>query len=93
MFDWLHSGKPPPETSAAREPLRGFAAPDLLLKNLARRAPQYLDDVDQGRLIYPACKRTLSDAGGDVATVWDHTRLEAMRYLSLIHISEPTRPY
>lgn len=60
--------------------MRGFAAPDLLLENLARRVPQYLDDVDQGRLIYPACKRTLSDAGGDVASVWDHTRLEAMRY-------------
>lgn len=84
MFDWLHSGKPPSDTSAAREPLRGFAAPDLLLKNLARRVPQYLDDLDQGRLIYPACKRTLSDAGGDVASVWDHTRLEAMRYVMAV---------
>ena len=66
---------------AATEPLRGFVAPDVLLEDLASRVPQYLDDVDQGRLIYPACKRTLSDADGDVASVWDHTRLEAMRYV------------
>jgi hypothetical protein len=80
LFDWLHSRKPLLQKPAAREPPRGFAAPELLLESLARRVPQYLDDVDQGRLIYPACKRTLSDAGGDVASVWDHTRLEAMRY-------------
>jgi hypothetical protein len=84
LFDWLHSRKPLSEKPAAREPLRGFAAPELLLENLARRVPQYLDDVDQGRLIYPACRRTLSDAAGDVASVWDHTRLEAMRYVMAV---------
>ncbi|MGA7993839.1 MAG: hypothetical protein WCA28_02890 [Bradyrhizobium sp.] len=68
--------------------MRGFAAPELLLENLARRVPQYLDDVDQGRLIYPACKRTLSDAAGDVASVWDHSRLEAMRYVMAVPGSE-----
>lgn len=88
MFDWLHSRKLLSERPAAREPLRGFAAPELLLENLAGRVPQYLDDVDQGRLIYPACKRTLSDAGGDVASVWDHSRLEAMRYVMAVPGSE-----
>ena len=69
---------------AAKGPLRGFVAPDLLLEELAKRVPKYLDDVDQGKLIYPACKRTLSDADGDVAAVWDHTRLEAMRYVMAV---------
>ena len=69
-------GKP-----AAKAPRPGFVAPDLLLQGLATRIPKYLDDVDQGKLIYPACKRTLSDADGDVGAVWDHTRLEAMRYI------------
>lgn len=84
MFDWLHSKKPLFKKPAARAPLRGFIAPDLLLENLARRVPQYLDDVDKGKLIYPACKRTLSDVDGDVASVWDHTRLEAMRYVMVV---------
>jgi hypothetical protein len=29
---------------------------------------------------YPACKRTAEDVDGDVRSIWDHTRLEAMRY-------------
>ena len=84
MFDWLHSRKQLFEERAAQEPLRGFVAPDLLLEDLARRVAKYLDDVDQGKLIYPACKRTLSDPDGDVASVWDHTRLEAMRYVMMV---------
>lgn len=84
MFDWLISRKQLSRKPAPREPLRGFVAPELLLENLARRVPQYLDDTDQGRLIYPACRRTLSDAGGDIASVWDHTRLEAMRYVMAV---------
>ena len=82
---------------AATAPPEVTDAPDLLLKDLAERVPKYLDDVDQGKLIYPACKRTLSDAGGDVATVWDHTRLEAMRYVIAVPgqefglLSEATR--
>lgn len=69
---------------ATKEPPRGFVPPDVLLEQLARRVPQYLADVDQGKLIYPACKRTLSDVDGDVASVWDHTRLEAMRYAMVV---------
>lgn len=81
MFEWLISRKPFSRKPAATAPLRGFVAPDRLLEDLARRVAKYLDDSDQGKLIYPACKRTLSDADGDVAAVWDHTRLEAMRYV------------
>ena len=82
------SRKPLSERPAAREPLRGFAAPELLLENLARRVPQYLDDVDQGRLIYPACRARSPDAAGDVASVSDHSRLEAMRYVMAVPGSE-----
>jgi hypothetical protein len=84
LFDWLISKRRLLKRPAARAPLRGFVAPDLLLENLAKHVPQYLDDVDQGKLIYPACRRTLSDADGDVASVWDHTRLEAMRYVMVV---------
>jgi hypothetical protein len=58
--------------------------PQALLQDLDKRVPQYLDDVDQGRLIYPACKRARSDVGGDVSSIWDHTRLEAMRYVMVV---------
>ncbi len=84
MFDWLHSKKQLFETPAAKQPLRGFVIPEVLLEDLAKRVPRYLDDADQGKLIYPACKRTLSDADGDVASVWDHTRLEAIRYVMMV---------
>jgi hypothetical protein len=43
-----------------------------------------LNDVDQGKLIYPACRRALSDANGDVRSVWNDTRLEAMRYVMMV---------
>jgi hypothetical protein len=55
-----------------------------LLEDLRQRVPRYLADVDQGRLIYPACKRTLADTAGDVGSVWDHTRLEAMQYVMAV---------
>src|SRR5258707_12971668 len=58
--------------------------PQAILQELSKRAPQYLDDVDQGRLIYPACKRTPSDAHGDIGSIWNHTRLEAVRYVSMV---------
>ncbi len=61
-----------------------LVGPQLLLQDLEKRGQQYLEDVDQGKLIYPACKRTLSDAAGDGATVGDHTRLEAFRYLLMV---------
>jgi hypothetical protein len=81
LFEWLISKKQFSSKPVATAPLRGFITPDLLLEYLTKRIPKYLDDADQGKLIYPACKRTLSDGGGDVAEVWDDTRLEAMRYV------------
>ena len=83
MFDWFHSKKHSDQKSE-NKPLRGFVGPDVILDELGKRVPRYLDEVDQGKLIYPACKRTLSDVDGDVRSVWDHTRLEAMRYVMMV---------
>jgi hypothetical protein len=58
--------------------------PQDILQILDKRVPQYLDDVDQGKLIYPACQRKPSDAHGDVRSIWDHTRLEAIRYVTMV---------
>src|ERR1700731_5004970 len=58
--------------------------PPAILEDLSERVPRYLDDVDQGKLIYPACRRAHSDANGDVRSVWDDTRLEAMRYVMVV---------
>ena len=73
------------ETDSPRQRSRcEGSSPDVLLADLSRRVPKYLADVDQRRLIYPACKRTLSDADGDVASIWDHTRLEAIQYVMAV---------
>jgi hypothetical protein len=57
---------------------------DALLAEIETRGRQYLDDADNGKWVYPACKRAASDAGADSATVCDHTRLEAFRYLLMV---------
>lgn len=62
--------------------------PHALLDDIEKRGKRYLDDVDSGKLISPACKRTASDAGNDAAAVGDHTRLEAFRYLLAVPRNE-----
>jgi hypothetical protein len=62
--------------------------PHALLADIEKRGKQYLDDVDNGKLIMPACKRTGSDAGCDQAAIADHTRLEAFRYLLAVPRNE-----
>jgi hypothetical protein len=83
LFDWWKSRKPLTGKSAGKPHGDGFG-PHAVLDELRSRVPRYLDDVDQGKLIYPACKRALSDPVGDVRSIWDHTRLEAMRYLTMV---------
>jgi hypothetical protein len=68
----------------SERPKGGRSVPAAILEDLSERVPRYLDDVDQDKLIYPACRRALSDAGGDARSVWDDTRLEAMRYLMVV---------
>jgi hypothetical protein len=80
LFDWhpknmLRAFKPSDNPKGVR------FGPATILEDLSERVPRYLEDVDQGKLIYPACRRALSDASGDVRSVWDDTRLEAMRYV------------
>ena len=84
MFDWWQPKKPSTEQSAHKARVAGFFGPHVILEELCSRVPQYLDDVDQGKLIYPACKRALSDFDGDARSIWDHTRLEAMRYVTMV---------
>jgi hypothetical protein len=55
-----------------------------LVDDIEKRAKQYLDDVDNGKFVYPACKRLASDPAGDEQSIRDHTGLEAFRYLLTI---------
>jgi hypothetical protein len=63
-------------------------APHALLAQIETRGKRYLADVDNDKLISPACKRAASDAGGDEAAIADHTRLEAFRYLLMVPRNE-----
>jgi hypothetical protein len=78
-MDWF--GRQLPKDRVHKAPPFG---PQSLLRDLDTRVPRYLDEVDQGKLTYPACKRARSDAGGDVGSIWDHARLEAMRYVMAV---------
>jgi hypothetical protein len=80
LFSWLQFRK----VKSAKGPPGGFPAPQAVLEDLDKRVLQYLADTDHGKLIYPACKRTLADVDGEVGRIWDHTRLEAMRYVMAV---------
>jgi hypothetical protein len=56
-------------------------APHALLADIAKQGRQYLDEADNGKWVYPACKRTAPDAVANNERIGNHTRLEAMRYL------------
>jgi hypothetical protein len=79
LIDWIVRLRS--QDLAAQKAGRG---PEAVVRDFQNRVPKYLEDTDQGKLIYPACKRKLSDPGGDIGTVWDHTRLEAMRYVVMV---------
>jgi hypothetical protein len=55
-----------------------------ILYALDQLVPRYLDVVDRGKLVYPACKRTLTDVDGNVRAIWEHTRIEAIRYIMMV---------
>ncbi|MEH2488910.1 hypothetical protein V1280_004849 [Bradyrhizobium sp. AZCC 2230] len=55
-----------------------------LLAALDVATPDYLGRVDRSELIYPACTRSLTDKAGDVRSIWEHTRIEAMRYVMMV---------
>ena len=83
MFDW-HPKKMLTAFKSNEGPKGIRFGPAAILEDLTERVPRYLNDVDQSKLIYPACRRALSDANGDVRSVWDDTRLEAMRYVTMV---------
>src|SRR5215211_1825710 len=58
--------------------------PAAMLRDPDQIVAQYLDSVDRHELIYPACTRKLTDVQGDIRSVWQHVRLEAMRYVVAI---------
>ncbi len=60
------------------------AGPDAMLQGLDRAVSHYLERTDRGDLVYPACTRPRDAADGTARAIWRHTRLEAMRYLTLI---------
>lgn len=60
------------------------AGPAALLQRLDKAVPSYLEKADHGDFVYPACRRGPNDAGGSPREIWRHTRLEAMRYLTMI---------
>jgi|SRR5947199_5057363 len=79
-MNWWPFGK---ETAAAT-----LDGPHALLADIETRGKRYLDDIDNGKFITPACKRAGTDAGCDQAAIADHTRLEAFRYLLAVPRSE-----
>ncbi|MBH5370954.1 hypothetical protein HZZ16_22920 [Bradyrhizobium sp. CNPSo 4016] len=69
---------------SAKEALDNLFEPLALLSALDKLLPWYLKETDEGRIVYPACNRTLNDAGGNVRAIWKHTRLEACRYVMMV---------
>lgn len=60
-----------------------FDAPELL-NAIDAVVARYLKRVDQSALVYPACKRKHNDQEGDPRSIWAHTRLEAVRYITMV---------
>jgi hypothetical protein len=79
VFGWARTKKLEPH--AGEVDLSG-AAKFVGVIDAAVRA--YLEKVDQGALVYPACKRQITDLDSDIRSVWAHTRLEAVRYLTMV---------
>jgi hypothetical protein len=82
-FGWTRVKDPAPAEDADIG-FGGLTDPLSLLTALDKAVPRYLDHVDNGALVYPACKRKPGDVKGDIRAIWEHTRLEAMRYVPMV---------
>ncbi|HEY0911487.1 MAG TPA: hypothetical protein VGD75_14775, partial [Bradyrhizobium sp.] len=71
MFGWGQPKTPKPVPDFVGEP---FDAGDLL-RAIDIVVPRYIERADRGEVIYPACKRKLTDPEGDLRSIWEHTRL------------------
>jgi hypothetical protein len=85
-------GRQPAPIEAAASAVGDVFDPVALLAVLDVATPDYLGRTDRGDLIYPACTRTLTDKGGDVRSIWEHTRIEAMRYVMMVPRREVELP-
>jgi hypothetical protein len=61
-----------------------LSSPKGILGAMDQAVPKYLDRADRGDLIYPACKRTPTDVDGNLRAIWEHNRIEAMRYVMMV---------
>jgi hypothetical protein len=82
-FGWTRIKDPAPAGDADIG-FGGLTDPSTFLATLDKAVPRYLDLVDNGALGYPACKRKPGDVKGDIRAIWEHTRLEAMRYVPMV---------
>ncbi|MCA6122615.1 hypothetical protein J6500_12030 [Bradyrhizobium sp. WSM 1704] len=82
-FGWTRVNKSAPAEDAAVD-LRGLTDPLAILAALDKVVPRYLDLADNNVLVYPACKRKPTDLLGDIRAIWEHTRLEALRYVPMV---------
>jgi hypothetical protein len=69
---------------AAKAAIGNLFEPTAILQAMDEAVPRYLGRVDRGDLIYPACKRELIDVEGNVRSIWEHTRVEAVRYVMMV---------
>jgi hypothetical protein len=85
-MDWFgrRSGGEQGETGAAMDAVTDRFGPMAMVRALDLAVPKYLASADRGDLVYPACKRTPTDIHGTVRSIWEHTRLEAMRYVTMV---------
>jgi hypothetical protein len=83
---WFGKRQPAPigAPAAPAGSIANIFDPAALLAALDVATPDYLGRVDRGELICPACTRTMTDKAGDVRSIWDHTRIEAMRYVMMM---------
>lgn len=73
-----------PFAAKEKEAVTPLDVPHALLADIEKRGKLYLEDVDTGKLISPACRRTATDRGFDRDQIAEHTRLEAFRYLLMV---------
>jgi hypothetical protein len=84
VFGWARRGTKRQQLGAAMQPGVNTSDATELVKRIDAAVPSYLEKVDQGMLVYPACMRKPADPDCDIRSVWAHTRLEAVRYLTMV---------
>jgi hypothetical protein len=81
---WFARRSAKEQASSGQAAAGDFSSPTAILRTLDEAVPKYLERADRGDLIYPACKRTPADVDGNLRAIWQHTRIEAIRYLIMV---------